>query len=194
MAKFVRILRLVNLLQCRHCVSMEAIRDICGIPERTAYRYLNEISEANIPVYYDREIRAYRLTQSSIRHVSFQPVNEALVAALGVKALCTRLDPCYAPLCEQTLQGILCRQPQPIEGVLVAVIPNRGEFPDIADCTDLLAGLLCRLAVTLDLPLRIIPDHEGTRRVTLIDSGHDGEALGKATQKGAIGTPNHIGD
>ncbi|MBK7143327.1 MAG: hypothetical protein IPH75_14730 [bacterium] len=45
----------------RRAVSLKMIRETCGIPRRTAFRYLNAISEANIPIYFDRERGGYCL-------------------------------------------------------------------------------------------------------------------------------------
>lgn len=61
MPKISRILRLLSLLSRRDSVTLDDIKDVCGIPERTAYRYLNTLSEAGVPLYFDRDMRAYRL-------------------------------------------------------------------------------------------------------------------------------------
>jgi predicted DNA-binding transcriptional regulator YafY len=65
MSKPDRLLILLHLLSHRRSVTLETIASVCGIPERTAYRYLNTLSEANIPVHFDRQLGGYCLTFST---------------------------------------------------------------------------------------------------------------------------------
>ena len=79
MGKLKRVLRLINLLTYRQQVTLDTIKKACDIPERTAYRYLRDISEANFPVFFDRETHSYRLDRhSSVRveqlQVSWAPI------------------------------------------------------------------------------------------------------------------------
>lgn len=81
MSKTERLLMLVSLLSHNKVVTMEQIQAICGIPRRTAYRYLNTISEANIPVYYDKQAGGYRLTKKVVLPGKQLSLHEAAVLA-----------------------------------------------------------------------------------------------------------------
>lgn len=54
MAKYDRLLFILNLLRTRRNLNAAMIADECGVTERTIYRDVISISEANVPIYYDR--------------------------------------------------------------------------------------------------------------------------------------------
>lgn len=53
MAKYDRLLFILNLLRSRRNLNAAKIAEECGVTERTIYRDIIAISEANIPIYYD---------------------------------------------------------------------------------------------------------------------------------------------
>jgi len=53
MAKYDRLLFILNLLRTRRNLNAAMIAAECGVTERTIYRDVISISEANIPIYYD---------------------------------------------------------------------------------------------------------------------------------------------
>jgi len=54
MAKYDRLLYILNLVRSRRNLNAPMIASECGVTERTIYRDIISISEANIPIYYDR--------------------------------------------------------------------------------------------------------------------------------------------
>ena len=54
MAKYDRLLYILNLLRSRKNLNAALIADECEVTERTIYRDIVSLSEANIPIYYDR--------------------------------------------------------------------------------------------------------------------------------------------
>ena len=54
MAKYDRLLFILNLLRTRRNLNACMIAAECGVTERTIYRDVISISEANVPIYYDR--------------------------------------------------------------------------------------------------------------------------------------------
>lgn len=54
MAKYDRLLFILNLLRTRRNLNAAMIAAECGVTERTIYRDVISISEANVPIYYDR--------------------------------------------------------------------------------------------------------------------------------------------
>jgi hypothetical protein len=71
---------IVNLLYKRRCVSIKTIREICGISDRTAYRYIDKISRAGIPLYYDKNLGGYTLITKKIKNAG----NTALEETAGL--------------------------------------------------------------------------------------------------------------
>lgn len=60
-----KILDLLNLVFNRSQISLRDIERACKCSRRQAYRYLNQLSEANIPLYFDEHSRTYRLVNKS---------------------------------------------------------------------------------------------------------------------------------
>ncbi|MDF1545465.1 MAG: YafY family protein [bacterium] len=54
MAKYDRLLYILNLLRSRRNLNAARIAEECGVTERSIYRDILALSEANIPIYYDR--------------------------------------------------------------------------------------------------------------------------------------------
>jgi predicted DNA-binding transcriptional regulator YafY len=53
MAKYDRLLYILNLLRARRNLNAAALAEECGVTERSIYRDIVALSEANIPIYYD---------------------------------------------------------------------------------------------------------------------------------------------
>ncbi|MFH1687147.1 MAG: YafY family protein [bacterium] len=53
MAKYDRLLFILNLLRSRRNLNAERLAEECGVTERSIYRDIVALSEANIPIYYD---------------------------------------------------------------------------------------------------------------------------------------------
>ncbi len=80
-----KILLLINLLNSKSDVSLHEIMEKCKIAKRTAYRYLNSLSEYNIPVYFDKDVLGYRLTRKSSIHNSSLSEKDYLLAIICLK-------------------------------------------------------------------------------------------------------------
>ncbi len=64
MSKFDHLLLIRNLLNTRQKLTVEEIQELCGgITKRTVYRYINSLDKAGEPVYYDDELKGYRLVE-----------------------------------------------------------------------------------------------------------------------------------
>lgn len=53
MAKYDRLLYILNLLRARRNLNAASLAEECGVTERSIYRDIVALSEANIPIYYD---------------------------------------------------------------------------------------------------------------------------------------------
>lgn len=61
MPKIDKLLILLELLGNRQVVSVSEIMEACHITERTVFRYLNTLADANFPYEYDYDLGGYRL-------------------------------------------------------------------------------------------------------------------------------------
>jgi predicted DNA-binding transcriptional regulator YafY len=148
MNKTFRILQMINLLDHRRSVSLETFQKTCNIPERTVYRYLNTISEADIPIYFDTEERAYRLTRQGVLDIDDLSLGEAVIFVLALKLLSQTLGESYQDDIEKLLAKVLVRQQFPIEEVLPVVEHGLEDQKTDLDLSELLSSLLVNAAIS----------------------------------------------
>ena len=155
MNKTCRMIQLINLLNTRHRVTIESIKKACGIPERTAYRYLNTISEADVPVYYDKDAGAYRLNSRPgvlINDVSF---SEAVLVVLALKCLRSVLNDHYAEDLDRLITKTVVRQEWEVETVLGAAAERLTEPLKGIDLSEELTSALIHAAVCCGREVRV---------------------------------------
>ncbi len=153
---------LINLLTHRQQVTLDTIKNACGIPERTAYRYLRDISEANFPVYYDRDSRAYRLDRQAVTRIDEFNLEETVLILVGLKRLASGLNEEYRQDAEALVKKLLVRQPLPLEEVVEAYEHQLDSLSDRTDCSYLISSLLISAAIRCDKKVRICVDSDNT--------------------------------
>jgi|WetSurMetagenome_2_1015567.scaffolds.fasta_scaffold382380_1 predicted DNA-binding transcriptional regulator YafY len=155
MDKLSKILRLVMLLQSRRQVTATTIQRVCRIHARTMYRYINTISEADIPVYYDRPTRSYRLTSTSSPVLEGTTVGEGVMLAMGLQLLRAHVSQDYQTEIDPLLQKIVSHQTFPLEEVLPLSERDLSSSLRRSDLTTTLSWSLVQAAIV------------GRRRVTI---------------------------
>jgi len=157
MGKLNRVLRLINLLTHRQQVTLETIKKTCGIPERTAYRYLKDISEANFPVYFDRNSRAYRMDRygSGTRMDDFS-LEEAILIIVALRRLVKSLNSDYQQDVSALTKKILVSQPLPLEEIFEAYEHQLDSLADQQECSQLVSSVLISAAIRFGRRIRLI--------------------------------------
>ena len=122
------------------------IKRTCDIPERTAYRYLNAISEVDIPVYFDKETRAYRLTQNPVSGIEDLSLGDAVLVIAALKLLKQFVNADYQTEIDKVLTKVLVRQEQPVEAALPIVDDLSSQVEPTADLSALLSSALVHTA------------------------------------------------
>jgi predicted DNA-binding transcriptional regulator YafY len=134
---------------------VKTIKEACGIPERTVYRYLNTISEANIPVYFDKDAEAYRLnteTNLAINDISF---GESLLTIVALKVLAALVSEHYQRDIESLVTKLVVRQDSEVEAVLGPATDRLTSQLDSIDLTDELSSALIHAAVCCGRKIRL---------------------------------------
>jgi predicted DNA-binding transcriptional regulator YafY len=155
MSKAHKILQIINLLNHRRQVTMEAIQRTCDIPERTAYRYLNTISEADVPLYFDRHSRSYSLARTGVLEVDDLSVGEAVMVTVGLKLLAQQVNEDYQEELEKLVTKILVRQQFPVEEIrdivdhVVASTATSTSFSEKLSSLLIHAAMICKRQVKL---------------------------------------------
>lgn len=144
-----RALLLANLLYSRRAVSLKTIMETCGLPERSAYRYLNRLSEANVPIHYDRDARLYRLAAAS----SFRPDlfldQEVFLILLALRVLRAVVSDEYGTVLIEIERKLICCAQQPLEKVLPVVESRLNRLDLNASLSEFLTAVLVTAAVEL---------------------------------------------
>ena len=155
MSKIEKIIKLINLLSHRRFVTMETIMSTCDIPQRTAYRYLNTISEANIPVYYDKERHAYALNRNRTWLTASLELGDAMLVALALRLLKKHVNAAYQDDIEQLISQLLVQQPCPAEDVMDTFQGTIRESGDTEDYSPLVTSMLLHAAILCERRVRL---------------------------------------
>jgi len=78
---------IVGLLYNRKRVTIDELKEILDLSERSIYRYMNRLSSANIPVYYDPELQGYTVYDRKEKHYLKLCDNDLIILILSLKAL-----------------------------------------------------------------------------------------------------------
>ncbi len=155
MGKLKRVLRLINLLTHRQQVTLDTIKNACGIPERTAYRYLRDITEANFPVYFDRNSHSYRLDRQSSMHTEEFDIEETVLMIVALKRLVRDLNDNYQRDVHALIKKLLVRQSLPLEEIVDAYEHQIAGLSDNQDGSQLISSLLISAAIRCDKKIRV---------------------------------------
>jgi predicted DNA-binding transcriptional regulator YafY len=122
MSKYDQLLHVLNLLRGRPGLSAPQLARECEVSERTIYRYINALSSANIPIYFDQ---GYRLLSDAF----LPPLNLTLDDYLVLKtALSSSVFANRSPLRKQA-KSVLAK----IEANLSPVVKkDLDKFRDVA--------------------------------------------------------------
>ena len=115
MSKLDKIIILFNLLHHRRVVSMNTITELCGITERTAYRYIGTLSRANVPIYYDRDAGGYRLSSEDKIGMGSLSIGETCLILVALDNLADRLNDAYGSDISNLIRKIIAEKEFPLD-------------------------------------------------------------------------------
>jgi len=150
MGRMAKVLNLINLLHSRSSVSLETIMQACGIPERTAYRYINFISEAGIPVHYDRNAGGYQLAWKKSGFVDDLTFGDLLLLVGCLNMAKCHLNPSYSEDVTALISKIATRSRHPLEEVMASLETQFGKRQIVPDFSIDISSALVQAAVNHD--------------------------------------------
>jgi predicted DNA-binding transcriptional regulator YafY len=162
MRRINKIVALISLLSNRHHISMDTIKTVCGISERSAYRYLNAISEANYPVHFDKGLGAYRLAERTAKISGGYSIGDIVMIVIGLKLLAKRLNVHYGEDIEELVRRLVSEKAFPLEDVLQSFDSQLAETEKDADLTTLMSSMLMNTAIVSDRKVRILIEDPDT--------------------------------
>jgi HTH domain len=118
MTQLGRVLSLLTMFNQRQSISLKTIRETLGISERTAYRYVAELSSANIPLYYDDKSGGYRLDQAADIALPTLTDNEMIVLTTAIMIARRHLNSSYRTTLDQLALKLCVRQRLPLDRII----------------------------------------------------------------------------
>lgn len=124
MAKYSNLITIVNLLHSRPVVTRKQMVEMCGVAPRTVLRYIRDLSEANVPVYYDRAAGGYRLSMANPGLLEGTSMDElvCILFALRFMALC--MNDVHHQGISDLVKKLVSRQKYQIDEILENVTVN----------------------------------------------------------------------
>lgn len=156
MNKTEKLVLLINLLHHRKYTTFETIRKICGISARTVYRYINSISRANIPVQYDKTLRAYRVDSRDSFGIEDLKASDAVLLLVALHVLSQKLDNAYVEDVERLEKRILSKLTFPLEEVWESFGTRSEEAFQSENLSDLVTSLLVHTSVINNKKLALV--------------------------------------
>lgn len=150
------ILKVINLLINKRKVTTKIIIELCGVSRRTAYRYIDVIHRANIPVYYDRKLNEYKLVSDHLPQYGRIGLQETTIISFALVLLsnCTNDD--YNAQLKEIVNKILIRQPLAVEESLESQ-ENTIESKLINyDFSEVLTSLIIYTAILSEKSLNVV--------------------------------------
>lgn len=147
MSKLDKIIILLNLFYHRRVVSMRTITELCGITERTAYRYIGTLSQANIPIYFDRDAGGYRLSSEGNIGLGSLSIGETCLILVALDNLANRLNDDYGSDIATLIRKIIAEKEFPLDefwGYYKQRISSPSQDQDLSS---LLTSVLLQFAV-----------------------------------------------
>jgi predicted DNA-binding transcriptional regulator YafY len=162
MNKLERLLLLINLLYHRKRVPLKTILEVCDISQRTAFRYIQTISAANIPIYYDKHLKGYTLAGKSAVWVNSLRDDEILLIVFALKHISRRVNLSYQKAINSLIKRLASLQTFKLEEFLIAINSAIDDNLNKPDISKVLTSLLIQLAIASGKDLRLTITDEGT--------------------------------
>lgn len=169
MNKTSKILRIINLLHARTSVSKRDVMMACDVKERSFFRYMNTISEANIPVFHDEERKGYTLSDRPLDSIPRIPLPGTLFLLFALELLSRCVSDGYQQYIDEVRFNLLSHQPEPVEKLIKGLRSRIPEDLTDADISDLLSLFLIHTAVEFRRKLEIVVDHSGNQTTVRLE-------------------------
>ena len=137
-------------------MTLKTIMDVCAISERSAYRYLNYISEANVPVHFDKDLHAYRLNDDLTRLPEPTTIDETVLMLVGLHLLSRQLNKYYKAETNDLIKKIISCQSVPLEEILLSLNDKLEVATDTDDYSSLVSSILISAAVKSKAKVRLL--------------------------------------
>ena len=139
----------------------------CKISERTAYRYLNSLSEYNIPIYFDKDVQGYCLTRKSTIYNFDLTDKDYLLVKICLKIVSRSVSTHYRTTIEDTISRLSISSSLYVENSL-DLVQQELEPADLRtnDFSEIISSALIVSAISSNRKIRIYREASENKNVT----------------------------
>lgn len=177
------LINLMMLLHTRNSVSTAEIAKRFDISQRTAFRHIRRLSQAGLPVYYDRRLKGYRLMRSMLIKLADLNLNEAILLMTALKLLSENTNDNYRIAVNSLITKIISSQNIDFEEIWDSVTAQNIGSNNDHDLSACLTNVILQMAIRFNKPAHlIVKDADGCTplRVRDISMCFDDEMLVRA--------------
>ena len=167
-SRFERLLLMVSLLNHRNYVTIDSIVDLCGVSKRTVFRDIQIISSANIPVYFDKNVKGYRLTRRDTSWPVSPRVDEIVLMVVALKLLSHCVNQSYRESIDLLLKKIISMQDFELEKYIKEYDFDKVASGSNSDLSSGLTSITVCLAISMSKSLKLILQSERTEANKMI--------------------------
>lgn len=149
MSALKQLIVIVNLLYNRRSVNLKSIIEKCDISKRTAYRYIDKISRAGIPLYFDRNQGGYTLCKRANLPLNQLDINETIIMVVSLVHLLKSVDGFYKEPIENLIKKVECAGELFIEDIVQLVKSNWSTNIDEEQLAKLITSSSLQAAIRL---------------------------------------------
>lgn len=149
---------------------MKTIREVCNISYRTALRYIRSISQANIPVYYDRDLKGYRLLTTDSNWVHDPTLNDLILILYALSLIKPSLNSHYQSEIDLLVRKIISEQGYKLEELLTSFDFDGESINDLFSPSQKINKVLLRLAFSLGRDITLVTKTDGKDKEVTINN------------------------
>ncbi len=167
MSALENILLVANLLSSRSAVTIEAICSLCHVSDRTARQYIEFLTKANVPVYYDDRDKGFRLVRKDGVRVDHLRIDEVIVMILALKKLSRIVNDAYRTAIDDLIQKILSGQSFSVDALQAILSGTGGTVLSSKDLSVLLTSHIINVAIATERKLHLTLKKSGQEEKTI---------------------------
>ncbi len=163
MTKLSRLLLLLNLLQYRQKLSVTDIMRTCRVSRRTAFRYIDALSQSNVPLYHDRSVGGYRLSSPHKIYTDQFTTLDGILLRIALRLIETSASGAYSDAIEQLKSKINTFMPSAVSELVTGLDEQVAASSRPPDTVQLIHSLVLEAAMQLGHSVRVlVNDGNGT--------------------------------
>jgi len=155
MNKATNLMTILTMLHARQVVTKKQMEQACNITSRTVLRYLHDLSEANVPVYYDREAGGYRLSRTISGMMESLTMDELVRILFALRYLSLKLRKADNKSVENISNKLISRQPFAVDEILSNMTANLEESGSPVQLARRLNSISVQVAAAIRKDIRV---------------------------------------